>query len=135
MQPFPGDLIFEGRQGQSVRFTGYKSKKNIFVDDSNNGKPLLIISNGQESVGNGYDHIIEDIDKDSSSIYLTSDHKIKLTQSRDKYDSLNRKPKKANEYKGSQVLINSGRLIFNSKEEDINFTSNNFFSVSGKKSD
>lgn len=133
MQPFPGDFILDGRQGQSIRFTGFKSNKNPFVDDSNNGKPLLIISNGQEEVGNGYDHIIENVDKDASSIYLTSDHKIKLTSSRNKYNSLNKAPKRANEYKGSQVLINSGRLIFNSKEEDINFTSKNIFSISAKE--
>lgn len=133
MQPFPGDYIVEGRQGQSIRLAGYKSNINPFTDDSNNGKPFTIISNGQETVGNGYEHIVENIDKDSSSIYLTSDHKIPLTFSRDKYESLNKAPIAADKFKGSQVLINSGRLIFNSKEEDINFSSKNIFSVTANE--
>jgi len=58
MQPFPGDILVEGRQGQSIRMSGYKSDKGILTDDSNNGLPLTIFSNGQEDVGDGLQHII-----------------------------------------------------------------------------
>ncbi len=43
----------------------FKSQKivaeNKLVDDSNNGKPYILISNGQIKTDNGVDHIVEDI--------------------------------------------------------------------------
>lgn len=133
LQPFPGDIMVEGRQGQSIRLSGFKSDKNTFTDDSNNGDPFIIISNGQEEVGNGYEHIVENINTDDSSIYLTSNHSVPLEQVREKHLSLNENPVKANSYKGSQIIVSSGRLFFNASEEDINLTSNNKFSVSSNE--
>jgi len=132
LYPYPGDIIVEGRQGQSIRLTGYKSNQNRITDDSNNGKPLTILSNGQKETENGYEHINEDINLDKSSIYLTSDHIIPLEQVRDKYDALNENPINANSYKGAQVIVNSGRLFFNAYDEDINFSSNEKFSITSK---
>ena len=120
MQPFPGDFLLEGRLGQSLRLTGYKSEKNIFTDDENNGLPLTIISNGQEEVGDAYNHLVENVNDDYSSIYLTSDHRIVLDQARIKYDSLHTAPVRSDQYRGNQVIVNGGRLFFNAKEEDIN---------------
>ena len=133
LQPYPGDLILEGRQGQSLRFSGYKSNKNPLTDNENNGKPFTILSNGQEKVGNGYDHISENINADDSSIYLTSNHSIPLEQIRTKYLGLNEDPIRANQYKGAQVIVSSGRLFFNAYNEDINFTSNGKFSTTSKE--
>lgn len=133
MQPFPGDVLIEGRQGQSIRLTGYTSDKGILTDDSNNGLPLTLISNGQEDVGNGYQHIIENINEDYSSIYLTSDHNVPLKQIRNKYEGLVEPPVRADQYKGTQVIINGGRLFFNAKEEDINMAAENIFSVTAKQ--
>ena len=119
MQPFPGDLLFEGRQGQSVRFTGYPHKSNPFVDDENKTLPLTIISNGQIETESGVDHIVEDVNEDYSSIYLTSNHTIPLIPARTKRSSFNDEPTEPNYYKGNQVIVNGGRLYFNAKEEDI----------------
>ena len=130
LQPFPGDVLVEGRLGQSIRLTGAKHPDNIWTTDDSNGKPLTLISNGQKDVGNSIDHIVEDINKDSSSIYLTSDHIIPLEQARDKVDSYKDKPIKADKYKGPQVVINGGRLYFNAKEESILFSSKEAFGVS-----
>ena len=133
LQPYPGDLILEGRQGQSLRFSGYKSDKNTLTDDDNNGDPFIIISNGQEEIGNGYDHITENINLDDSSIYMTSNHSVPLEQIRTKYLGLNEDPTRADQYRGAQVIINSGRLFFNAYEDDINFSSENKFSVTSNE--
>lgn len=119
LQAFPGDDIFEGRHGQSIRFNGTKYDSNELIDDTNNGKPLTIISNGQKEPANSLDPVVENIDEDPSSIYLTSDHSIPLTQANEKRDSWNEEPEKADKYKGSQILLNAGRLYFNAKEESI----------------
>lgn len=117
--PFPGDTLIEGRQGQSVRIGGNKSQQNPLVDDSNNGKPYVLISNGQIPTQNAVDHIVEDINKDFNSIYFVSDHKINLTQANSKRDSYDIKPIEFNKYIGNQVLLNGGRLVFNAKQDSI----------------
>ena len=119
----PGDLQIEGRQGQSLRFTGAKGSANPWVDDSNIDKPLIILSNGQIQTEDGFTTINEDINEDSSSIYIASDHKIPLTQASEKRDTYNVNPTKADQFKGNQVIINSGRLFFNAKENDIQLSS------------
>ena len=131
MQPFPGDIILDGRQGQSLRLTGFPSPKNEFVDSTNIGKPLTILSNGQKQADNPYDPIIEDVNEDASSIYLTSDHLVPLSQVRNKVKSygVRVKPPLANEYKGSQVVVNGGRLYFNAKEEGIFLNSNDYLDL------
>ena len=131
MQPFPGDIILDGRQGQSLRLTGFPSPKNEFVDSTNIGKPLTILSNGQKQADNPFDPIVEDINEDASSIYLTSDHLVPLNQARNKVESygIRVKPPLAKEYKGSQVVVNSGRLYFNAREEGIFLNSNEYLEL------
>lgn len=124
LQPFPGDVIINGRQGQSIRFNGTKYESNPWTDDSNNGSPITIIRNGQKEGGTGTDNELEDINEDPSSIYMTSDHSVELTQANEKRDAWDSEPEKADTYKGSQIILNSGRLYFNSKEESILLSAN-----------
>lgn len=132
LQPFPGDVLVEGRLGQSIRLGGSIFSKNILTTSENNGDPFTIISNGQKNIGNGLDHIVEDINEDDASIYLTSNHSIPLKQSRDKNESLKRKPTRAEDYKGKQVVIAGGRIIFDAKDENIGFYSKDIFHVSAE---
>jgi len=117
LQLFPGDISIEGRHGQSIRMTGTKYDSNIWIDDSNNGEPLTIIRNGQKEAESGDESVIEDINEDKSSIYLTSDHTVELEQANEKRESWKDEPEKADKFKGSQVIINSGRLYFNAYDE------------------
>lgn len=117
--PFPGDMLLEGRLGQSIRFTGNAAGKSPFTDSSNTNKPLLIISNGQKETSNGFEHIVEDINEDPSSIYFTSDNTIQLNLANTKRDSYNELPDNPSNYKGSQLLFNSDRLTLNARESDI----------------
>mgnify|MGYP005623516111 CR=1 FL=1 len=116
LQPAQGDVIIEGRQGQSIRFTGTDFEKK-FVE-TNDQKPITIISNGK--IGATPDTpVVENIDDDPASIYLVEDHTVKLTQANEKRDAWESEPDKADAYQGAQVLINSGRLFFNAKDESI----------------
>ena len=117
LQLFPGDISIEGRHGQSIRMTGTKYDSNIWIDDSNNGQPLTIIRNGQKEAESGDESVLEDVNEDKSSIYLTSDHTVELTQANEKRDAWSEEPEKADKFKGSQVIINSGRLYFNAYDE------------------
>ena len=47
LQPFPGDVLIEGRHANTIRLGGTKHEENPLVDDSNNGKPYNIIRIGQ----------------------------------------------------------------------------------------
>ena len=120
--PFEGDFIQEGRWGNSIRFgstvAGSPSPTitNNWSESGINGDPITIIRNGQgEQTKEGWIPITEDIDKDNSSIYLTSTQKIPLTASSKSYISYSSSisPDSPNEFSGRQILLNSGRLVFN----------------------
>lgn len=130
--PFHGDVILEGRHGQGLRFTGARSAKNPYTGTDNANQPLTILTNGisQSNLTNTLS--LENINEDTSSIYLTSNHIIELEQSRDKYAGAKKRPILAKNYKGPQVIINSGRLFFNSYSEDTLFTTQENFGVSAK---
>lgn len=119
LYPFPGDLLIEARQGQSIRMGGYMSQQNIMVDSSNNGSPFILISNGQIKTDNGIDHIVEDVNKDPNSLYFLSNHKTGLKAANTKRDAYSKVPQASDQYKGNQVVLNGGRLYFNAKDESI----------------
>jgi hypothetical protein len=131
IRPFNGDVILQGRNGQSIRFTGATSKNNPYIESSNSQSPLTIISNGHPQVDISSFHI-EDINKDKSSIYLTENHTIPLKQSKLKYGGARERPVQSDKYKGAQILVSSGRLFFNSHTDDIQFTATSDFGVSAK---
>lgn len=114
----PGDTLLEGRLGQSVRFGGSKGVSTI-IDTSNDGSPIILISNGQIKTKNGSDLIQEDINEDFNSLYFVSNHKIPLKPANTKRKSYNTVPKTSDQFKGNQVILNGGRLYLNAKEESI----------------
>ena len=130
--PYEGDIIYEGRFGNSIRFgsTIKKTKyNNNWSSNGNDGDPITIIRNGQSDNQLGVDGStnpwvpsIENIDNDQSSIYLTSTQQISLELSTDNiasYDGLTETPTIPELYSGKQILLNSGRLIFNAKNDHI----------------
>lgn len=119
LQMFPGDVLIESRHGSSIRLGGTKFESNEISDGSNNGKPFTILRNGQVETKDGLDTVLEDINEDPSSIYLTSDHTIELDIANTRRKALESEPKDADQFKGNQVIINSGRLIFNAKDESL----------------
>jgi len=133
LKPFEGDIIYEGRWGNSIRLGSTvttKSKNptglNNWSTTGSSGDPIIIIRNGQGSqLGDeGWIPVIENINDSDSSIYLTSTQNIPLQTSKISYNSYNTQPQALNEFSGKQVIINSGRLVFNSYNDHILVSSN-----------
>jgi hypothetical protein len=123
--PFEGDIIYEGRWGNSIRVgSTVKDSINNWSSVGTNGDPILIIRNGQGvQTEEGWVPTLEDINNDDSSIYSTSTQKIPLKASSTNYDSYKTAPTSPDQYAGKQILINSGRLVFNSTVDHILFSS------------
>jgi hypothetical protein len=130
--PYPGDVLIEGRYGHSIRLGGTKTTNNTLSTSENNSLPFTLITNGQTETTEEVRHTVENINEDSTSIYLLSDHTVPLEQARDKTKAWKKAPTKADSYQGSQVMVNGGRLYFNSKEESTLFSSKEAFGVTSK---
>jgi len=119
--PFEGDIITEGRWGNSIRIgSTVKDTLNNWSTTGSNGDPIMIIRNGQGTQTNeGWTPTIEDINNDDSSLYFTSTQKIPLKASSILYNSYNTQPQAPNEFSGKQIILNSGRLVFNSTNDHI----------------
>ena len=86
LYPQEGDVIVEGRFGNSLRFTstnkqpsGSKEIQSPWSTSGANGTPLTILRNGQYNTGFNRDNwfpIYENIQGDASSIYLTAGQSI-----------------------------------------------------------
>jgi len=95
--PYEGDMILEGRFGNSIRFGSTNisdeiSNPNGWSDLGNTGDPITIIRNGQSSNldEKGWIPTTENINEDASSIYLTSNQRIQNFQQASPYmDSWN----------------------------------------------
>ena len=83
--PYEGDMIFEGRFGNSIRFGSTNMGESIPDENKNQwsqvgevGNPITIIRNGQSENTDekGWVPLIEDSNNDSSIIYMTSNQQI-----------------------------------------------------------
>jgi hypothetical protein len=125
--PFEGDLIYEGRWGNSIRFGSTVSgSSNDWSITGSNGDPITIIRNGQNPniPTDGWVPTVEDINRDLSSIYLTSTQKLPLQASSTNYNSYSSNPPTTpNQFAGKQLILNSGRLVFNTTTDHLLLTS------------
>lgn len=135
--PFMGDVLIEGRQGQSIRMTGVRANQQKLVNDQNNGKALTIIRNGQKETtesefeADGYTPQVENINNDRTSIYLTSDHTIPLIPSSEEKGSfLNFGPINTDMYRGAQAIVQSDRIVLNAREDSILLSAKEHISLS-----
>lgn len=128
LQAYEGDHILEGRWGNSIRFGSTVNGFTTWSKNGTNGDPILILRNGQgQQSEEGWIPITEDINSNDSSIYLTSTQLIPLQSST--VGTLSKSypkdtPVNVNEYTGKQIILNSGRLVFNSNEDHILLSSN-----------
>lgn len=134
---FAGDIITEGRWGNSIRLgstalTSDGIYNNNWSSNGSNGNPITIFRNGQptDSSNTGFTPIIEDINKDLSSLYLTSNQKIPLNPSINNNPSIKESPITIGSYVGSQVILNSNRLVFNSTTDSILLSAKKSVSIS-----
>lgn len=123
LQPFSGDLIYQGRWGQSLRFSSTLKESgvpNTWSSAGEDGDAITILKNGQhEETTDPWIPQVEDINTDKSSIYLTTTQKIPIDVSSKNYKSYQSQPESPNTFTGEQIILNSGRLLFNSKTDSI----------------
>jgi len=125
LKAFEGDVIYEGRFGHSTRYGSTVSgSSNNWSSTGSNGDPITIIRNGQGQVDTpfNWDRITEDINRDDSSIYFTSTQNIPINVSsiNDYFSYPNgQQPITPNQYAGKQIILNSGRLVFNTTQDHL----------------
>lgn len=124
LQAYLGDNIFEGRWGNSIRLgSTVKDKNNDWSSEGENGDPLTIIRNGQREgiTEDSWIPLPEDINNDKSSVYLASGQKLPIEIVSEDYASYeeNAYPTIPKEFVGDQIILNSGRLVFNAKTDHI----------------
>ena len=135
--PFEGDIIYEGRWGNSIRVgSTVKNTPNNWSTTDSNGDPITIIRNGQGTqTEEGWIPVVENINNDNSSIYFTSTQQIPLNASSTSYLSYkNNPPQIPDQYAGKQIIINSGRLVFNSTLDHILFSSKKSINLNAQES-
>ncbi len=123
LKVFEGDVLFQGRYGNSIRFGSSQMIRSAFGEQN----PNIILRAGQ---GPGRSKTTEDegpaaltaesINTDPSSIWMVSNQILGLvpaTYATNIYlNSLFEKPTK---FDGASILLNSDRLILNSKQTSI----------------
>jgi hypothetical protein len=123
LQLYEGDIVEEGRWGHSIRFGSTVSDgkpSNPWSSQGKDGDPIIVIRNGQyEDSDDAWIPQLEDINKDKTSVYLTSTQNIPIETINNEFTSYNDAPTKPDKYAGSQVIINSDRLVFNAKTDSV----------------
>ena len=134
--PYEGDIIYEGRYSNSIRLGSTVDNDKVYsnlwssgADKADFGSPITILRNGQSDIGRNIKDstepwipTLENINTDKSSIYLTAGQQIPLVLSSDTSDSYGTNTNvipSVQYYSGDQILLNSGQLVFNSKDDDI----------------
>jgi len=138
LQPYEGDISFEGRWGQSIRFgstINNSSPKNTWSKTGDNGDPITIIKNSQhQDDTDPWVPQVEDINLDKSSAYLTSTQLILIKVSSKSYDSYDTKPVAPDKFSVEQIILNSGRILFNTKSDSILLSSNDTINLNSVNS-
>jgi hypothetical protein len=128
LKHFEGDILFQGRMGHSIRFGSSQ------MDPSSKGMaPNIILRTGQgkglekdkttnESI---YGLILEDVNKDASSIWMTSDQVVPFepitVNAGAFFRSILNAPQK---FDKAQIILNSDRILLNAKKTHIMLFSN-----------
>ena len=122
--PFEGDRIYQGRKGNGLRFGStikLYSNLNEWSNVGKDGDPITILVNGYVTTDSGSNiPNVEEINKELSSIYLTSTQLIPLIPDRNNLLNPITKPLQVNKYFGKpQLLFNSDRIVINSKKDEV----------------
>jgi hypothetical protein len=121
LQPYEGDFILEGRYGNSIRFGSTvkdPTRPNIWSLSGKNGDPITIITNKHAVDPNSTIPYVEDINKDGSSIYLTSGQSIPLKTDKIAINPLT-KPIEVSKYMDPQLILTANRLVLCSRKDDL----------------
>lgn len=136
--PYAGDIIMEGRFGNSIRLGNTSKSKgsvknNWSGGDSKNGDPITIIRNGQpeDSTEEGWIPLSENINKDLGSIFLTSTQNIPLNTDINSFPAISSEtPNTIGTYNKNQIILSSGRLVLNTNSDHLILNSKKSTSIS-----
>jgi len=147
--PEEGNVILNGRFGNSIRLGS--NIKNSLQDSPNiklrAGQLQDVTKFGEESLVEELDTkpinagVEENINSDGSSMWMTTDETVSLTPATLEDANIYPTEVAPEVFDGKQIILNSGRLIFNSKENGIlgfsdgpiDFSTLNTFGVSAKQ--
>jgi hypothetical protein len=142
--PFNGDIIYEGRWGNSLRFGStiipptntQSSINNNWSVTGSNGDPITILRNGQPSnvTDEGWLPITENLSTDLSSIYLTSYQKIPFSIANENFISYTTPPTTPAQYANPQLILNSDRVVINAKNDSVLISGQNSVGISSNGS-
>lgn len=129
LQAYVGDLLFAGRYGQSIRFSTSQKSENFSVlpkwSVGDASAPITIIRNTRQSTNTGKfnDFVTEDFTNDDSSIVLASGQELEFQQSSTNLTAISNEGisswKDEKWGQTPQILITSGRIVFNSSQQEI----------------
>lgn len=118
---YEGDVLFQGRGGQSLRFGSMRDDNNTPWSGGTEGLPIITLRTGVSQV--------EDLDIDFSSIYLTSGQKLPI-QLKSQLPSNFTSPEV---YDGDQIIATSKRITLYTKDENIILSSAKDIALSTSK--
>ena len=124
LQPYIGDLLLEGRWGNTLRFSSTTTDKSNNWSSANRiGDPIVILKNGQftDTKNPAWVPQNENINLDDSSIYLTSTQKINIEPPiylNYSYNGENT-PEDPEQFTQPQILLNSNRVSLFSRESSL----------------
>jgi hypothetical protein len=121
--PYEGDYIYQGRWGNTIRLGSTvldAGIPNTWSSTGDDGDPIMILKNGQHDEDTDpWVPQVEDINTDLSSIYLTSTQTLPIDVASKSYNSYFSAPVSTSKFDSEQVVINSGRILFNAKSDNI----------------
>jgi len=130
IQPYPGDIILEGRWGNSIRLGSTVDERRVYSQRplwkkglGDTGNPILIISNGtnpDKKPNNEF--ILEDPNVDDSSIWMTSGQSIAFTPASTIAASIANRSVNLyinNTNAGNQILMASDRILLNARKQEL----------------
>jgi hypothetical protein len=128
LQPYEGDMLMEGRWGNSIRFSStvdLKGTQNHYHIDvpwkgsTKQGDPIIILSNGRKTESNKK-FVVENIQTDAASLYLTSTQKLSSFQ----LNNIIRTSDSETSFNKSQLIGTADRITLKSKSDIIVLDSN-----------
>jgi hypothetical protein len=115
-----GDIIMEGRSGHSIRFGAAWKANSLFKAGETDQSPNILIRVGPRPAPTAAPLSQENINTDASSIWVVADQNVPLDLATAKatvhLKSISNYPAQLT---GAQIVINSDRIILNSKRNKI----------------
>ena len=140
LKSFEGDVIYQGRMGQTIRFGSSK------MDPSSKSlAPNLILRAGQAkdvetsntTIESVFGLVMEDINNDASSIWMVADQNVPFEPTTSTLGSFYRSiASPTNKFDKASIIINSDRVVLNSKKQHLMLFSNKeiYLNSSGRTS-